>query len=389
MKLYLGKTDESGDKKLSFFICTYMIASSLNISVKTVLPISASAWNMVSLGFEAFILMALMFALPVLFFRARKSFILVEAVFIILYFVSFLIGKADNSLLISTAFWTLAVCIPLGIAGASVFNKEILFKYLRISAFIEYPILCIALLSMGVVGSYNMSASYSLVIPVLFLFHSFFEDRRFLTGVLGVIGVILIVFYGARGPFLCVAIYVFAKLFMSRGNIRITIMRIGLLIGVIVLIVNWETILYQVQLFLINNGISSYALQRLVTGKITETAGRSDLWEYYISLIKERPLTGYGLQGGWIGSGNGPHNMLIEYVLAFGIIVGGIISIGSIYILVRSFIKKNGTIGEIILIFASYNLTMYFVSGNWLEKPFFFLFAALSISDIHDTIQYR
>ena len=135
------------------------------------------------------------------------------------------------------------------------------------------------------------------------------------------------------------------------------------------------------QSFLVNSGIHSYALQRLINGQITETAGRDALWKYYTGLIQQRPIFGYGLQGGWLGPGNGPHNMLLEYILAFGIIVGGIVSAYSIYLLLFSVFKRNGKSGDLILILAFYNFTMYLVSGNWLEKPLFFLFAALAIAE--------
>ena len=379
MKIYLSKTDENGDKKLSIFICVYILSSSLNIAVKTILPVSGVAWNIISRSFQGLIILALIVALPVILYRAKNSLVLCEGGFLFLYILSFLMGQADRALLSGTAFWTLAVCIPIGIAGVAVYNKSILFDYLRICSFIEFPILYIALLSMRTLGSYSMSVSYALILPILFLFYSYFEHHNYIAFIIGVVGVVLIIVFGARGPFFCIATYVFIKLFTEKGSMKIVSLRVLLVFLMAILLIKWDLLLKQIQIFLIGNGISSYALQRLINGQILETAGRDELWRYYTELVKKRPLIGYGLQGGWIASGNGPHNMLLEFVLAFGVVIGGFISVYSVYLYIKSIINRRGRLGELVFILASYNLTMYLVSGNWLEKPLFFLFVALSM----------
>lgn len=381
MKIVIGKSTEKGDKQLSTFICAYVLASSLNIATKTIFQISDSAWSLVSYGFEAVIILALIFALPSLVTREKTSLVIVEFLFAFLFFISWAIGEVSLSFLLSTAFWTLAVCIPLCIAGIAVKDKEVLFNYLRTASYIELPVLCIALLSMRAVGSYSMSASYALILPVLYLIDDFFDKRSFIALGLGVFASALILIFGARGPFLCVALYAMVKLFSTKNSSRIFIIRIVFIITIVLILLFWEPIIQRMQSFLVNSGIHSYALQRLINGQITETAGRDALWKYYTGLIQQRPIFGYGLQGGWLGPGNGPHNMLLEYILAFGIIVGGIVSAYSIYLLLFSVFKRNGKSGDLILILAFYNFTMYLVSGNWLEKPLFFLFAALAIAE--------
>lgn len=385
MSIMLGHDDEKGDKKLAFFICTYIFSSSFNIAVKTIFPIPASMWSMVSLSFEAIIIVAMIIAFPTLLYRKRVQFIFAEVIFLVVYLFSLLQGNADRALLLSTGFWTFAVCIPLGIAGISVVNSSILFKMLRTTAYIEYPVLCISLLSMRNSGTYSMSVSYVLILPVLLFLYDYFENRKKYGLVLSILGSILILLFGARGPLLCIAFYVFVKLFLQQRTSqtgRQRFLRLAVVAIIILIIANWATILKGIEAFLINNGISSYTLHRLLNGQFTETAGRNDLWDFYISLINKKPFVGYGVLGGWIGSGEGPHNMLLEFVLAFGYIGGGIISIFSLYYLLRAMKTDGSYLSEIVLILASYNFTMYFVSGDWLEKPIFFLFIMLEHAQI-------
>lgn len=382
MKLVYAKTDEDGDKQLSFFICTYVLSSSLNIAIKTILSIPESAWSIISYGFEGAIILALVIAMPVLFDRAKLRLVLTEAVFGVLYLFSFLFNNAETSLLISTGFWTFAVCIPLCIAGIAIYDKRILFDYLQKAAFIEFPVLCLALFTMRSVGSYSMSSSYALVLPILFLFYQFFENHRIIALGLGIFGVILVALFGARGPFLCIALYVIVKLFTGKNTVRTIIIRTIVVVLVALLIFNWNTILNGIQSFLQSNGIRSYTLRRLINGQITESLGREALQAQYIEKIGDKPFFGYGLMGGWIGSGEGPHNMLLEFLLAFGIPIGSIVSAYAVYLLIVSIFRREGKTGEIILILAAYNSTMYLISGNWLAKPLFFLFAALTMASL-------
>ena len=81
MKIVIGKSTEKGDKQLSTFICAYVLASSLNIATKTIFQISDSAWSLVSYGFEAVIILALIFALPSLVTREKTSLVIVEFLF--------------------------------------------------------------------------------------------------------------------------------------------------------------------------------------------------------------------------------------------------------------------------------------------------------------------
>lgn len=382
MKIVLGNTDNSGDKKLSLFICTYVLASSFNIAIKTIFNIPQSAWSSVSLIFEGIIVLSLIGALPTLLFRKGKQLIIAEGIFVLLYAFSILLGEADANLLKNTAFWTLAVCIPIGVAGIAVNEKQYLFQYLKVASYIEYPVLCLALFSMKSAGTYNMSVSYVMILPVLFLFYDYFENRRLFTLLLAIFGSFLIIIYGARGPAVCVAFYVFIKLFFSKNkstNLRILILRFVVIAFIVMALVNWDSILRFVEQYLNANGINSYSLKRLINGQIMETAGRNQLWDYYFNLLNQKPLLGYGLLGGWIGSGEGPHNMLLEFLLAFGYILGGIIVIGSIILLIKAIRQRDLYFAEGLLILCAYNFTMYLVSGDWLEKPLFFLFAFMTI----------
>ncbi len=373
----------NGDSKLAQFIGIYVLASSCNIAVKTIFPISASIWDMVSVVFGIIILVFFARAVPVLWFRASGVILLVELSFLTLFAFSLLMGNADIAMLTSIGFWTFCICVPLGVAGVSIHDKAILYDSLWKVSVIEYPVLCIALFSMYRQGTYSMPVSYSLVMPVTFLYHRFFSKKSLISLALAVVASLLILVFGARGPLLCIVYYCLAKMFVTERsqscarNLLVKLLFLSL--AIIVLLFCWNSILSYVASSLKASGVKSYAISSLLDGSFAQSSARQKLWDYYFMLIKDKPFSGYGVLGGWISAEQHPHNMLIEFVLAFGLLFGSIVSLSSLMLFLR-FVKTDGTIlSELMLILSACIFTLFTVSGDWLENPMFFLFIFLAI----------
>ena len=111
----------------------------------------------------------------------------------------------------------------------------------------------------------------------------------------------------------------------------------------------------------------------------------SDIFKYYLDLAIQKPILGWGVLGGWIGKGSGPHNMLIEILLAFGGILGGIIIVSLLLSQLRVFFVKDKSTKDLILIYMSICIVLYFVSGNFLQKSDFFIFVGL----IFNSFKYK
>lgn len=379
MKISLGYNDKDGDNKLSLFICAFFFASALNVAVKNFFSFSATSSSLISVAFGAVIIFSLVLALPTLFYRSSLRIIVTESCFIFLFLVSHLMNYAQPTILFNTAFWTLFVCIPFSFAGVSIYSKEILFHRLKNTSFFLFPFLCIALLNLR--GSYNMSLSYMIILPILFFIYSYFNGKKIYDVVFAVFGILLIFLYGARGPLLCIFFYLFVKIFLHKLDFWKIVFCFSLIVIMVSAVLYWDDIIQYIRIFLYENGIKSYVLHRLVSGSFTESISRDSIRNYYFELIEQRPFLGYGLMGGWLDSGLGPHNMLIEFILAFGILGGGVLSLCMIVILLKSIVVKNNILYELVLILASCNFTMFFVSGNWLAKPFFFLYVFLAIAN--------
>ena len=142
----------------------------------------------------------------------------------------------------------------------------------------------------------------------------------------------------------------------------------------------YKEIINSINIFLFEHGIYSRTLYLLINNRLLQSSGRDVLFNYYWELAMEKPLLGWGLVGGWIKEGSGPHNMLIEFFLAFGIVGGALISIVIIVIVARSLFMQRGILGDLLLIYTAINIVMFFVSGDFLSKPNLFILVALYFS---------
>lgn len=376
----LVKKDSKIDKKISIFIVTFYYSQALNSIIKILLPIPDSLWQTISNTFTLFLLIIMLLTIFPVLKRSLSPFILTENLFIILFLVSFLQGNADNALLMNNAFWTLGVCIPLAIYVYSVQNLNIFYEVLYKSSYVLAIMLIFALFKMPSTSGklYNMSLSYSLVIPMLFLINGFFESKKVSALVISVAGIISIAFYGARGPLLCIAFFVFMKCFCGRiKKVKNLIIFMIFILLVFISILYFNPIVNLFAVFLEKCGIYSRTIRMILKGAILRGSGRDVLFNHYWGLIQEKPLFGWGLLGGWVKEGSGPHNMLLEYLLAFGMILGCILCFWFIALLFKPLFAKEKILKELLMIFSAANITMYFVSGSFLKSYNWFIFVAL------------
>lgn len=369
------------DFRLSLFVAGYCLVQTLNMSIKQLLPVSALVWKIMSFGFMCLLAVLLLCSIGAMLKREGVAFFCAEAIFLFLYLVSFLMGNASTSHLLHVGFWTLGVCIPLAFYVHAVRDKQILLNTLRKAGYAQGILLWATLYHMNATSAYSMSASYALLIPLLVCLSRFFTEKRSCDLVFAVISALMILLFGARGPLLCVTFYVLLQVcFLMKGSVlKYTLLSVGALgIGVFAFARGW--LIRVLTVLMLHFGVYSRTLVQLINGQITSSSGRDHLFSYYLGLIQQKPLTGWGLLGGWLAPSSGPHNMLLELLLAFGMVLGGALCIVAIGLLFRVFFLSRGPLRELTAIFAAYSITLYCVAGFVLQTPFFFVFAILCFS---------
>jgi hypothetical protein len=344
------------DKSISTFIAYYYIIEALNLAIKLTLPISDTMWRTLSNGFMIVLFLLMLFSIGHVIKRVLKQFILTEIVFLFLYTLSYLQGNADSSLLLKTGFRTLAVCIPLSFYVYSVRNKEIFYNTILRSSYLIVIILSfVSFISMNKKNDagYSMSLSYALLLPTLLQINEFFKYRRLINLTLTCIAFVAILLYGARGPLLCITTMIMLKFIIDTKNMTGKISGFLLTFVIIGLIIRFSNQIGKSLLDLLaGHNIYSRTIYSLVYGEMMETSGRDLLFKYYWKLIQKKPILGWGLLGGWIDAGYGPHNMLLEYLLAF------VLCIFSISLLFITFFINEKHLKDLFIIYCSFNIVM-------------------------------
>ncbi len=375
----INKKDEKIDHNISRFVVSYYMIEAINMTIKSVFPISEQMWTMMSNGFILLLALLLAVSIRPVLNRTHRAFIMTELIFAVLFIISFLQGNATPGLLMATAFRTLGVTIPLAFYVLAVKDKRIFYDTILRSSYVLIVMLSfVFIMNKDRDYFYTMSVSYALLLPTILQINELLKRRRLTNLIFTTIAILGIMFYGARGPLVSIGAFLVLKYLISPQSVvkKSLVALLGItLIGLMVVYADQlgDVVLH----FLQSKGIYSRSIYSLVKGRFLDGSGRDRLFAYYLDLARMKPFVGWGLKGGWIGAGSGPHNMLIELLLALGYIGGGLLSIVASALMFRVFFIKDPFLQELVAIFAACNVVLFFVSGNVLEKVNWFILVAL------------
>lgn len=379
-KQKLSKDSDLEDKCISYFVISFYFVQILNLTTKTVFPIPESLYPKVSILFG--IILVVFFTITILKVLKRSLIPLLfsEFLWINIFAISYLMGNAELYLLLNNAFWTIVICVPLGVYIYSIRNKEIFYNlFLKSSIWMTF-ILSFIFFSPSKNSFYNMSFSYALLIPTLFHINEWFKNKKSIYLLVFLFEIAEIMIYGSRGATLSLACFFVTRFILDDRSL---VRKIGIISIIIIILTgfyfSFDKIGCMLLRYLADKGYYSRNLTLLFSNRITYDSGRFQLFEYYFNLIAQKPFTGWGVLGGWIKKGSGPHNMIIELILAFGIIIGSIVSLILFLLQFRVFFVKDKNVRDLIAIYMSVCIVLFLVSGDYLQNPNFFIFLGLSI----------
>lgn len=371
-------TNQRMDRRLALFIVGYFFVQAINLFVKLVVG-DFAGWDLISKGI---MVLLLLFALKSMIRRAWKQFFITEIVATLLFGYTLLFHFASFSAYLSIIINVLTVFIPIGIAAFSIQDKKIL---LNLFYKVSWPIQIILIYVLYTQSSftYSMVGGYTLMFQALIVFDHFCGKYKLYDLIVFILDLGIVFIYGSRGPLLCACTMIILKiLFNSRF---LSAKKLGLL-GVVVCIVGIVGALYEkiINLLIVITqylGYSSRNLYVLLNGKITNTSGRDLIRDYYIEMIKNGPVTGYGIAGGWIAPGTYPHNIFLELFLSFGVIFGFVACVIIIYLsfsAIRTIDEENRRIAHIMF---SYAISLL-LSDTFLKCPMFFILIAIGFQSM-------
>ena len=335
--------------------------------------------------------------------------IAVICVMLVLMTFGALMSESDNSYYYSIILDFLLKCVPMYFVGKVIATYEYanyFFKFMPLIASFAYMVIFFRgtyLLNRDT--RYSQELGYALLCASIIAFYYFIRGRaHFLIYV--IITLVGIISSGARGPFFC-AVFAYAIIMLYVLDIR----KIRNLIAFITVVVSL-TLIYIEKTRIINyltnlvrrNGLSSRFFEVLRARTMFQSRGRSSIWYGTLEEILKHHVIGTGVfrdrqfiyahatRTDRMNSIHFPyeHNIFLEWLLQYGIIIGGIMSVVLVVLLVKMYMKcRYSDKYEIAIALIGIGFFPLLISGSYLESEFFYLLLGYAVVTCYGGIARR
>ena len=229
------------------------------------------------------------------------------------------------------------------------------------------------------IGNDEMSAAYTLLPNVLIVITASIFYKRWYYRLCGILGAIYIFLMGTRGPVVILCVYLivcFWKRIKMKNSMKLFLSSVVLFVSFIFT----QTSLYINSLAYLRKtirafGLSTRIIDFLIKDKlISDTSGRDSIFERLITKLAERPILGYGVYGEWQFVHWTAHNIYLETLFQYGVILGSIMILLYIYKVITSWrVSSNHIVRQWIILWSCLTFVRGFFGGSLYDYYVFFL----------------
>jgi len=221
----------------------------------------------------------------------------------------------------------------------------------------------------------DMSRAYFILLNVLLVINYAFDKRTLAGVVFSIIGFLFLVSMGTRGPVIIALSFSALKIILSSVNKGHVYFAIGAIL-LLIWFVNsnyWTEFLFMIQNILDSLGLSTRVIEIAMQGEtLSYYSERDEIAQLVLSKIKERPLTGWGVYGEWQFVGWSAHNMYLEILDHYGIIIGGVVILWILFLNIKAYASTNvASVRSLVVLFACFSLIRGIFGGGFLTFPTF------------------
>jgi len=322
-------------------------------------------------------------ALPAVIKRRKTTFIVTYLIWIFLFIINYVIFSQNWIYLKSIIFPLFFICLPSFIYAYSIHDINVLIEVINKT----YNVIFIFGALIGIlvfvnkasIGDYSMSLSYYMLLPSIIGLYNFFKQNHLRSLLLSLISFFVILSLGARGPVMCLGFFIIN--YIIKNNLKINYKNLFLMFLAIMififLLLNFENIIFKLYNYFTRFGIQSRTLLLLLEGRISQSSSRNNLYNEIWYLIKDNPIFGIGLAGDRYYTGMYVHNIFLEILSGFGIIVGSFLVLLLLIICYKVFRMKNLNNSNLLIIWMSIGLIPLLVSGSYLTHYQFWIFLGI------------
>lgn len=222
-----------------------------------------------------------------------------------------------------------------------------------------------------------MSFSYNMLLHLLFLIFYKPKKGKVWHNIIVALGVFVFVVGGARGALISFVVCCVAYILITRKrtiqNAVVTIIASG---GVCAFFVMKNEILTLILPLLTKMGIDSRNIKMILASELMDSSGRNDIAE---EVAKNINVFGHGMMGDRVVcSGLYAHNLFLELICDFGIILGFVLSLLITVVVVVGVLRKIKSNQAWIVLLLSTGFLKLMLSGSFLGlEPAFYVLMGL------------
>lgn len=382
------------DHWLSMMLCTCIafsvVQSTICGLIRLVIPNTLKIDTVVFYALYAWILISS----SKFFFKKIRVFdlmaIIVSSILLLISTILF----NDSSVLSEIMIPFLIYCIPAYLLAVNIKMNATLKLYLHITG---YVMLICGTISMFVLNTYSATAEthsllggYTLATATAIIIT--FSTSK-IEYVIAALGAVLVLSNGSRGPLLTLLLFIIIYIIVVIPKNAKMILYIIAVCGIVAIILAYyEEILMNLIRLVDSWGFSTRVLTSLLSSNIANDDNRQILQMFASEYMKEHWFWGSGVlldraiiyqrfgrmfadAGIW---GAYIHNIFYEWMIQFGTLFGGVLSIATIFRSIQALIHEKSRDEKLLfLCIASVGLFPLFVSFSYLTYTSFYLFLGM------------
>ncbi len=309
-------------------------------------------------------------------------------VILLVYFVNLMVYPVNHLALELYAPRFLIWSVPLIFVGISMdIDKQMKLLY-RISLITLYGMVFYVMVlgngntaqSEQLIESGQMQNSYFLLPHVLTIIMMAINKPNILNIATSLFGFVLTVSFGTRGPIIAIITFVVVYMVIVKKWKRPIISKAIVLTCFGIIMRMFDPILKLLADLSKRLKLSPRVFLKIMDGDFFVSEGRDNIKMMLYDAIERNPWRGYGIAGDRALGTVYAHNIIIELLVAFGVIIGPIIFIALCVILIRGLLsaKSNYEKGYLLVLMCA-SFFKLFLSGTYLDESLLYLLIGLCI----------
>jgi hypothetical protein len=329
---------------------------------------------------KALVGLVYLFAFPYVMKRSFVNVLIVYSVGIFVFIIQYSFFPFNRSYLNGLVFPVFLMSLPSLIYAMSIRDLTILKIIMRKSSIVVLitGVIISILLIAGIssIGSYSMSLSYYMLLPAVYYLNEILNKYHTKYLILFIISALVIISLGSRGAILCIILFIIMRVIGTAPKVTgkkaywlYGVFSIGIIVGFF-----RNSLLMFINNVLLKFGIRSRSVVLFLQGGVY-LSGREALYINVIQYLANNPIFGIGIGGDRRLIGSYPHNIILEILANYGLIIGVFISLVLLYFLLKAIFNFKSN--ETIIMWIALGFVPLLVSQSYLTEMKFWILLGL------------